>query len=38
MRSTRLSSSPARLMRRIEAVTIAVALAAMASSMSLRLG
>src|SRR5262245_41198821 len=38
MRSTRLSSSPARLMRRMEAVTISVALAAMASSMSLRLG
>src|SRR5262245_26842670 len=38
IRSTRLSSSPARLMRRIEAVTISVALAAIESSMSLRLG
>jgi hypothetical protein len=38
MRSTKLSSSPARLMRRIEAVTMAVPLAAMESSMSLRLG
>ena len=38
MRSTRLSSSPARLMRRIEAVTISVPLAAMESSMSLRFG
>jgi hypothetical protein len=38
MRSTRLSSSPARLMRRIDAVTMAVPLAATASSMSCRFG
>src|SRR6516164_8070440 len=37
-RSTRLSSSPARLMRRIEAVTICVPLAATASSIILRFG
>jgi len=36
--STRLSSSPARLMRRIEAVTISVPLAAIESIMSLRFG
>ena len=38
MRSTKLSSSLARLMRRIEAVTISVLLAAMALSMSMRFG
>ena len=37
-RSTRLSSSPARLMRRIEAVTISVPLAATASSITWRFG
>src|SRR5262245_36786802 len=37
-RSTRLSSSPARLMRRTEAVTISVPLAATAASINLRLG
>src|SRR5215831_7202482 len=38
MRSTRLSSSPARLMRRIEAVAISLPLAASASSITWRLG